>query len=833
MQSHGGVDAEDAVLAAERRFFIDIKFDWDKTGAYAHYLSDLSEYVSAVKVDRSLSGSAPQELMLIEGSAAAELSVTLGGEDALRDDLDFTGVFSPYNGLSPFYNYDLVGSEVKYRIGVETVIGIIWYDQFVGNVRTITPNRGSNSVTITALDRVEKLRVPVKFPSWSLHSYWMDRGWTKAQLAASHWVIDHCIRHANVSPSPNSPWFGFPPNFPWTGDPRDQGPQFYLTGNGSHVPSVGWVDQARRQGYPLSETGRAMYADVGMKNPDSSYPNQPMALAAMANDSSGPGGFNNGLDFYTSVTNTAELRYWAQDRIDQPGNGTYWMGFTLNANGASGGWWKLLGNTSYAADFFIGWHRVVRFVLKEGSFRVEVRNRVGTAPFPGQVTTWKAVPNQDHVQIDVIVNASDENNIRVWTDVGGNIANDENIGAVTFDSNFDNHQGLIIVRHHAAISDVYWTARWVDVSVGLPSGAQFGYRKADYLAVLDEGLNQLTHMPATIYEDAWQVITEVAAAEYGSVFWDEHGVFHFWNRNTLLDKQATVVRELNIDDVSGLQITNSLDSVRNVVTASSRMKTSDNAIVYSSSNPDELYVPNNTAARKLKIYIEGVESVNPNKVTRFSTVPGAPNQWDPNGQAEGYVVQFLKSGVWVEDDGATSGVDILPQLDENGNLVLYIWNGYGWPVRFATNSGSPALRVAGTFQTDNGEVAISVEDDDSIKKFGSRNLSVTGDWVQWQPETIDRLVGYLLPRTVTSIPTTDAIVIAGDPRLQLGDCVTVSDPSGLGEEIKLQIYGISREITSSGGLTDTLSVEMIQPPRIGIWDSAQYGLWDNTFIWSA
>jgi len=97
---------------------------------------------------------------------------------------------------------------------------------------------------------------------------------------------------------------------------------------------------------------------------------------------------------------------------------------------------------------------------------------------------------------------------------------------------------------------------------------------------------------------------------------------------------------------------------------------------------------------------------------------------------------------------------------------------------------------------------------------------------------VTNLLSYLLPRTLIPIPTTDAITVAGDPRLQLGDRVDVVDPDGMGERIGLQIYGITRKYTRDNGLIDTLSVEMLAPPRIGIWDSAQYGLWDQTFIWS-
>lgn len=60
----------------------------------------------------------------------------------------------------------------------------------------------------------------------------------------------------------------------------------------------------------------------------------------------------------------------------------------------------------------------------------------------------------------------------------------------------------------------------------------------------------------------------------------------------------------------------------------------------------------------------------------------------------------------------------------------------------------------------------------------------------------------------------------------------MSDPDGFGEEMRLQIYGIRRTFDRDSGLSDTLTVELLRPPEVGIWDSPQYGRWDETFVWS-
>src|SRR5690606_5784204 len=126
---------------------------------------------------------------------------------------------------------------------------------------------------------------------------------------------------------------------------------------------------------------------------------------------------------------------------------------------------------------------------------------------------------------------------------------------------------------------------------------------------------------------------------------------------------------------------------------------------------------------------------------------------------------------------------------------------------------------------------VTFSDQDSIDKYGARNYKLSGDWVQ-DKFSAEALNKYLLSRTVEPIPTTDAIEIAGDPRLQLGDTIEVLDPDGFGERMRLRIRGIRREYSRDGGLTDTLAVELVRPAGIGRWDSPQYGRWDETFIWS-
>src|SRR5690606_10950619 len=129
-------------------------------------MTDLSPVIETISVNRGLEGSVPEELSLVEGSAAAELSLTLSGTDPVAG-LSMVEIFSAVNSRSPLHGLGLIGAEITWAVWVETDEGPKRHQQFVGLVREVTPNRAEGTVEITALDRAELLRQPVTFPNWA------------------------------------------------------------------------------------------------------------------------------------------------------------------------------------------------------------------------------------------------------------------------------------------------------------------------------------------------------------------------------------------------------------------------------------------------------------------------------------------------------------------------------------------------------------------------------------------------------------------------------------------------------------------------------------------
>lgn len=820
MQTQGGEAAAAAVESSERHFVLRLTVDFDRTGNPV----DISDRVDNIRTDRALKGSAPEEIMLVEGSSAAELRFDLTGD---LYGLSPVSVFSPFNGDSPFYNDAPVGAEVVYELGIETVLGTVWYPQFVGNLRTINPSRrrNGNIVEFTALDRVEKLRRPVQFAPFAVADYHLSRGTVKSQLYNSQSIIDHCLRHSKVSPTrlvpPTRADMGLPP----TGT-RD-GCLFWLTGTGSYNPTIGWRARAIYDNPPtIDGSGTEAYDQYGQMHPDLEGDDtavRPLNLRSYRSyEPSGSG---------DQASRTAG--YWTADRDNLGGINAHYLGVTLalNPNGTN---IDYAYNTPrrYLVQIQTDNYYFLRIRVDNGQIYFTAQN--GTGSF-NESNRYNIPTDVENVEVRAYYNIrpageEDELYFRV-----GNVLQHVSVPDLgEGDRGFNPTKGLILVNHDVAFNDLWYTFRSTGGVYLLddPSGPEWSgeARQAEYAASLDRGLQELTHLPVRKGEDAWEIIQEVVSAEYGAAFWDEKGIFRFWNANRIHNLQSSVVRDISLDQVSHLDITNSLDSVRNVWSLEASRSRAIYGSIYESRDPDEFRIPGQTL-REFRIWSDNVIAPDPFRVYRRSTSSDSFPDWDDD-DPHCYVVQWLKNGSWVQDDNLSSGVDINVSYDDTGDLILRVWNGYSEDARFARGSQNlPSLKLGGVVAEEFPRMIHSAEDQDSVAKYGPRNMKIDGPWAQ------ERLVSsevdaFITGRTVEPIPTTDAITIPGDPRLQLGDTVDIKDPDGMGETLRVQILGIQRTFSKGVGLEDVLTVELVRPSGVGIWDSEQYGRWDETFIWS-
>jgi hypothetical protein len=796
--------ADAAIKSSERHFEVFLTVDWNRDGGYSHRLSPLHPYLSEVSVDRSLSGSTPADLTIIDGAASAELSFTISGFDNTSK-LSFDSVFSPYQSTSPFWGMPLEGCEVTYWLGIQTALGMAWYRQFVGNVRTIEPDRASGTVTITALDRAEKLRKPVTFQAWAVYDLQAGQGQYESQLTDSSWIIDHCLRLNDVSPTPYRP---IQRSDLGLLDDDVTGPQIWVNGTGSVLPTVGWLDNQSIQTYPY-DTEPSMYRQNGAVHPSSPEP----ATKTLEFSARGAGGNDT-------------TQYYAADRDRMTSIGSQILGFTLDTSDPA---YLTVAKTEVlrqrAAD-----SKVISIFVQTGKVWTEYHDEVTNTT---EASSHLTIPAGTSCRIYAIWDYYNPSGATVYIKAGtvDNAGSTVVGGVKSYTAHPDDQiRGLMVVRRVLSIQDIHFTSTNYG-SLAVPGADRFAGYNAKYAAVLDPGLNRLSYTPSRSGDDAWQVITDVASAEFGSVFWDENGVFRFWNYDRLVGKQTNIVRTLTLDDVSGLKISRDLDSVRNILSVTNNRKRSTLTRCIEAQDINQFIVPPFTQV-EFRIWQDDVSMADPGKLPRYATTPDSfvPSQWSDDVD-HGYVVQFLSGGTWQEMNSRSSGVDIFSYLDWQGNVLVRVYNGYGDYCRLAAGSTdpTPALRVAGTRVYSLDAVISTSVDYASRNKYGPRNLPLSGDWYQDSYDA-NGLAGKLLSRTVSPVPTTDAITIAGDPRLQLGDTVRIEDRDGFGTKFDAQIYGITRTFSLDGGLEDTLTVQLVAPG--GIWDDDEYGIWDSTFLWS-
>lgn len=801
MQTSGGTPAAVAIESSERDFSIRVKVDWNMNGLYNHAMSDMTKYVESATTDRSIKGDQSEDLMIIEGSAAAQLTLVMAGE---FEGLSLTSIFSPYQVRSPFWGHDTIGMEITYEIGIMTSVGMVWYPQFVGMIRTLTPDRASNSVRLEALDRVELLRRPVEFPAWSMFGpQRVIEGKVLAQLADTQWVLDHCLRPSNTSPTPWRPLtreeFGL-------ADDDRTGPQLWVSGLGGIMPSIGWLDNGNQQKFPSTETGAPeMYETQGEPHPNANGPD-PKNLRGLG------------------TTGNSFLTYWGSDRTRINPVGIQVAGFTMITRGSNATFYQTAADHTVMSINVGQGIFIYLWVGDSGKFWTQWVNGATTITSP-KVTIPTGGSSQ---RLLVAWDAYRSGGARVYVKAGSN-----NSGADWTNSGVtppgpgaeDLLQGQVIIDHRVALNDIVYTATNFG-SLSVADALLWGGQTAAYAAELDAGLNRLSFLPIRRAADAWEIISDVASAEFGTVFWGEDGIFRFWNQDTLTALKSVVAKTVTLDEVSGLVITNHLDSVRNIWSLVNATKMAFTRTAFDARDVDAFYVPG-VSRRIFTVAVDDMLSPNPGFAPRYSTTGTYPAWTDDI--TFGYVVQWFNGSVWAEDNGKTSGVDVNAYFNHKGELEIEVWNGYSEPARFATNAGSAAYRVNATVIVEDEPSSTTFKDFTSINKYRGRNIALSGDWHQEYTNQLG-LVSGMLTKTSTPNPITDAITMAGDPRIQLGDTIRINDIDGFGERFDVQVYGINRHWSLQGGLQDTYSVELVRPAG-SPWDDPVYAIWDDTFMW--
>ncbi|SDC25921.1 hypothetical protein [Actinokineospora iranica] len=312
-------------------------------------------------------------------------------------------------------------------------------------------------------------------------------------------------------------------------------------------------------------------------------------------------------------------------------------------------------------------------------------------------------------------------------------------------------------------------------------------------ADLDVGLNWVTGLPEIVGGDSWSLIKQTVAAEYGLAAFDEHGRFTFRTRTR--PRPAPVKSITAAVDLGDLTPSIALDSVRNEITHACALRLErDTATVYTARTPDELDTPFGTTTRTL--VLDHRCRIN-TTVLRHSR-----STWDGDVLG-GYVCVNPATGAEVGNVTVT-----LTANDDQATARLVVSNPNQFTVRFATDD-QPAFRIAGNPVTDDPTHTTITRDQASAARYGRRALELPATPFHQHPDPTTTVAASLLADLADPVAVLAEIPVLGDPRVQLGDVVTVADPDGLGGPITAAVIGTRRTHSITDGLTDSLTLRVL------------------------
>ncbi|GAA2772746.1 hypothetical protein [Saccharopolyspora taberi] len=789
-----------AITARERYFRPRLLIDWNRDGAFDHELSDLSRFVRTGEREHALSSTVPEEIMLVEGEAAASLPLTLAGE---LNGEPLAYWFAATNPDGPFFGQLPEGTPMRFDIGVWTDAGWEDFRQITGIVRDITADRDTGEVHIECLDHVELTRGPVNLAPSGILQRALQQGVKRGGLTDSAAIIDLCARAGGFTMGPPKRWAW------WQGQESGTafGPVLSVPFHGSVIPEVGTLDND--QTYQRTEEW------------ETSANSATRARAEAYRD--GPHGY---LAHEASPVGVTPVyhKYW----VDEQDRG---VAGTMQATWVMGAWVHWPGNNVNADS------APITLQIRKNRMQIVIENSnggvaprlidqaggVGTGPYLFMVAGW------NYVEARFLPNSSTQ--ITMQMRVNSTVSAEQILTGRNAPNLTDPLSGLVTIDHTYAVSDVY-----VVQVAGATWFGNFSYDTAPAgTAVISAGNNRLTHTLRQTGREAWALAKEIAAAEFGCVFFDEQGRFTFWTLDDVLDRQTGVVRRFTVDDFTGLRLRSTVDSIRNVWTVTTTSGRAVSGIAYDLASdgvplyraasgellPVDFVVAAGTALETFIPTGDAIIAVEP------FNLPVIPENgfWDsevPFAGRKPYTGTDYREG--------TTG-DTEQKFISRDLARLWVWNGWDEPIGHVDPNGASRFRIQGTVVAEDAAKTWTVRNTESIALAGERVIELTGNTWQQDEWVMRVLLERLVARLGRPIPVSDTITVPGDPRVQIGDTIEVADAAGFGPRIWLQIYGIRRVFDADAGLTDTYTVEMIQPPGASKWDGTtpadrwDYGYW--------
>lgn len=824
-------EAAQAIEGRYREFAHKLLVDWNNNGLYDHPLTDMSRFVTRTSRNQALSSTAPEEIKLVEGFAAAELEVEMAGE---YNGIPLSGHFAPYNSRSEFYQQGIqLGVEVKYWIGVATDEGWEWYPQFTGIVREVNTDRATGQVVLTCLDNAERMRTPVLIPPYATYQDYLVDGYKRSGLVDSSSVIDLAARAAGFDNSPRGYWSQHKTYRSSSSGRYGKKIVLSVPFHGSMLPEIGALDNEFE--FHLTElwengtSAEQARAEQYRPGPDFAGNGKPyLALNAVPRGKNAWAIKKYWAETYDYVTPSAA---WGTTVL---GTWIYWTGSGVDEDS------RVITIEYYDVMIDLNVRSSDRYVYPILRTGKTSPSGSPTATYTGPALTLPEEPGWNYIEVAVHIDPSRPALMRTKV-------NQTTSSAVTAPYTLPGSAeyalgGLVTIENKYALSDLFVFRN--QFREFITNNDQYDFTtRANVRA--DWGRNRFMYTLRDGTKESWDIVKEVSAAEYGVVFFDEEGKFNFWNYDTVDSKQhEDPVRSFTLDEVENFSLRLTMDAVRNVWRVTTKTAEAVPGVAYDLARDGVPRQENNPSLPASFVIKEGQWQgfLIPDNDHVISTHPYVfllPENvsFDEYAPWSGYKTYQGTSMGGVVYVGAT--VSCYPRKSGPYWTLLVTRGAFNFDngnpnelVGFVGPNNRAFFRLRGTIVRENEERTWEVRNENSVAEYGERALEMSGNfWLQDEFQT-RTMLSKLVSKLGRPIPVTDAITVPGDPRIQLGDVIEVDDPDGFGGSIKLQVLGITRELEDGIGLADTYQVEVVENPGQWILGHPDYSVLGQSTILS-
>lgn len=826
-----------SVESQDQEIHVELLFDWDRDGSFAHEYSDLSAMVVQADMDKSLTGALPVDAPVIEGVSATELNLTLSGDRG--DDLTTSAaeLFSPYQPRSPLYGKAVKGTPVRYSIVIRSAEAHFssTVRQFTGKIREAKVTASTGEVSLTCIDAVQDLQRLISIPPFAnsqspTHIH---------QQVNSSWMLDRVLR-ANG-------FYSSPPNHPDA--------CFSATLAGSFVPEIGLVNIGA--------------APVWITN------------GGWAGPEVDPWAVVNGT---VALRHDAWLESWyltAANNIPRPDVGRtigvaaqFQRPWVAGANQNASVMQCLNGKIENVTVPNFGTDRTAWIELamtQTGTVAIRTYNNFNGRNESKELISAYLVPGGSSTSPFVGVQGEAKflaDGVKLSVKVGNNPWESKTIpgsfGEYVPPTEFPGFPFIEwplsarVLTGWQTIKNAQTYATFLE---------QHTVFKSDFVptAKLDMGLNRLAFIPDLRSVNSWETLKEIVEAEFGSLFVDEHGVVTFWNRRTTRDAKLTRDRVFTASQVSDLTLSDLTDVIRNDFTGVTTLKEMEYGSAWTAASA--AYVVDSRVtppARRTPTEMNWYK-INPGFIRFGAEVRNFIYPSLLGRNCIGYVspadFKYYEDGRWFRNcsaviastgaippntghnprGGGPMTVDIW--LASQGTLTLDLFNFHNETIQMSTGlinsatveqtAGSTrdryALEVPGWLLADRDGVPYRTFDQTSIDTYGHRPYEISESVWRQLPAQMTYIADLLKNEMGFAVPLIEDIETSADPRIQLGDTIEIQEAGAVGDTLIAIVSGVKRSI-GPGGFTDTYSLKLTHRPSSWILGDKTYGVLGSTTI---